>query len=196
MFNFLFGPILIYESSVLFLNAIIKIVSSNSKRITFNINIYLIQFILNWYLSQMFNINWGHTCHECRCPLEVDLTVKEKDLKIFFRDFTTWAYLRPFSLYQNLVMYKFYGLVVRRVCVSCYYHPIRINLLNREVGVKKVGTSKKIKRSKTCQEIYDYFFYFTEFRLRKDLVTSCIVEEEKRTMVLGLEVFWEPPIIY
>ena len=141
----------------------------------------------------MFNIKWGHTCHECRCPLEVDLILKEKELKIFFRDFTTWAYLIPFSLYQNLVMSKFYGLVVRRVCVSCYYHPIRINLKNREVGVKKVN--KRIKRSKTQKEIYDYFLRFIEFRQRKDL-EICIVEEEKRTIVLGLEVYWEPPPTY
>ena len=139
----------------------------------------------------MFNIKWGHTCHECRCPLEVDLIIKDPNLTLFYRDFTTWAYLKPFNLYQNLVMYKFYGLVVRRVCVSCYYHPIRIHLLNREVNIKKVGTSKKIKRSKTQQEIYDYFYYFTEFRKRKDL-EMCIVEEEKRTIVLGLEIFWKP----
>ena len=139
----------------------------------------------------MFNVKWKHVCHECRCPLEVDLTIKENDLKLFYRDFTTWAYLKPFNLYQNLVMYKFYGLVVRRVCVSCYYHPIRIHLLNREVNIKKVGTSKKIKRSKTQQEIFDYFFYFTEFIKRKDL-EMCIVEEEKRTIVLGLEIFWKP----
>jgi len=143
----------------------------------------------------MFNVKWGYTCYECQCPLEVDLIIKDPNLELFFRDFSTWGYLRPFSLYQNLVMYKFYDLVVKRVCLSCYYHPNRVNLINREVGFKKVSNKNQIIKSKSCKEIYDYFNNFIEFRQRKDL-EICIVEEEKRTNILGLKILWDPPPTY
>jgi hypothetical protein len=136
----------------------------------------------------MFNITWKHTCFECRCPLNVKLTFLKTDVDLFIRDVTSWAYLRPFCLFRNNFRYKFYGLVVRRVCISCYFYPKRINLLNREIG-KKV-TMNKIIKSKTSQEIYDYFNSFVEFRKRKDL-EMCIVEEYKRKFIHSLLYYWK-----
>ena len=140
----------------------------------------------------MFNITWKHTCFECCCPLIVKMTItvnKEDKFCLFCRDFTSWCYLKPFCLLRNNYYYKFYGLVVKRVCISCYHYPMRrISLLNREIG-KKV-TMNKIIKSKTSQEIYNYFNSFVEFRKRSDL-EICIVEEPKRKFINGLLAYWQ-----
>jgi len=135
----------------------------------------------------MFNINWKHTCYECGCPLYLTCTIKEDNLDLFFRDFTSWAYLKPFTLLFNRMYYKFYGYVVHKVCVSCYYFPRRVDLRKREIGQK--NTQKPIYLSKTFEDIYDYFQRFQEFRKRRDL-ESFIVEEEKRQLVPGLDLCW------
>jgi hypothetical protein len=83
--------------------------------------------------------------------------------------------------------YKFYGHIVHKVCVSCYYFPRRVDLFKREIGQKNI--QKPIYLSKTFEDIYDYFQRFQEFRKRRDL-ESFIVEEEKRQLVPGLDLCW------
>ena len=139
----------------------------------------------------MFNIKWKHTCFECSCPLAVKMTItvdESKKFELFCRDFRTWCYLKPFCLIRNTFFYKFYGLGVRRVCASCYYHPMRrISLLNMELNTKQCAI---VKRSKTSKEIYNYFNSFVEFRKRSDL-EICIVEEYKRKFTGGLLAYWQ-----
>ena len=134
----------------------------------------------------MFNINWRHTCHECQNPLDVYMSVYDKKISKFFRDFETWCYLKPFSLIPNTWMYKFYGRVVKRVCLSCYHHPKRFDTVRRECGLKRV--LPVIVKSKTSEEIYEYFNDFLNFRKREDL-ELCIVDEDKRSMILDLEIY-------
>ena len=136
----------------------------------------------------MFNINWEYTCYECKCPMHVKLTVRNEDYTLFIRDFTTWAYLRPFCLHRNIAYYKFYGLRLRRVCIVCYFCPERVLLKNRETNVRTV--IPRCVKSKQVQEILDYFTDFVEFRKRKDL-EICIVEPHKRKFIPRLRILWK-----
>ena len=132
-------------------------------------------------------VKWKHTCYECQCPLDIRLVIVEPDLELFFRDYGTWCYLRPFSLCRNVSYYKFYGLNVKRVCVSCFKSPKRVSLVKRESGLRE--KRRREHKSKTHEELYEYFSDFVAFRKRKDL-DICIVEKYKRDSVCCLELFW------
>jgi hypothetical protein len=131
----------------------------------------------------MFSITWECTCFECGCPLNVMCTVKNENYRLFIRDFTTWVYLQPFKLTFNNFFYR----SRHRVCISCFYFPMRIDPFKREIG-----TRQKLPRklSKTFEEVYEYFKRFEEFRKRKDL-EICIVEPEKRRCLSGLELIFD-----
>jgi hypothetical protein len=129
-------------------------------------------------------IKWEHVCYECQCPLDIRLVIVEPTLNLFLRDYGSWCYLRPFSLCKNTVYYKFYGLQVKRVCLSC---PKRISLVRRESGLSE--KKNREEKSKTHDEIYEYFSDFAAFRKRKDL-DICIVEKYKRKTICCLELFW------
>ena len=137
----------------------------------------------------MFNIKWKYTCYECGCPLCVRLIVTHDKIGLFLKRFGSWCYLKPFSLDYNTCYYKHYGgPSVKRVCVTCYYIPKRVNLLMRETGIKQfVGGNPE--RSKTHQEIFDYFTCFIEFLKRRDL-ESCLVSRYKQKTVYGMRMFW------
>jgi hypothetical protein len=117
--------------------------------------------------------------------MDFTLVIKEPTLNLFLRDYGTWCYLRPFALCRNTWHYKVYGLKVRRVCISCFRKPVRVSLVVRETGIKKVRCREE--RSKTLEEVYEYFSDFIEFRKRKDL-DMCIVDEHKRDSVCCLEL--------
>ena len=143
----------------------------------------------------MFNINWEHTCYECKCPLDIVCTLQEDSIKIFFRDFTTWGYLNPFSVADNNSIYKFYGNILHRICLSCYHNPIRINIHKREIG--QSCKIKTVKYSKTCSEIYNYFERFQRFRQRKDLLDITEeIDEDRRKYVDGLQLLWRHPRLH
>jgi len=132
-------------------------------------------------------VKWKHVCYECQCPLDIRLVIVEPNLNLFFRDYGSWCYLRPFSVCRNVSYYKFYGLHVKRVCVSCFKRPRRVSLVNRESGLREKRSCEV--RSKTREDIYEYFSDFVAFRKRKDLDT-CTVEKHKRKSVCCLELFW------
>jgi hypothetical protein len=132
-------------------------------------------------------VMWDYVCYECQCPMDLTLGIQELDVDVFFRDYGTWCYLRPFSLCLNTSYYKVYGLNVRRVCMSCFNKPRRVSLVTRECGIKKFQ-SREV-RSKTREEVYEYFSNFVAFRKRKDL-DLCIVDEHKRNTVCCLELFY------
>jgi len=118
--------------------------------------------------------------------MEVSLFVKGRDV---VEHFGSWAYLKShFSLVYNSSMYKFYGLKLKRVCLTCYFEPRRVNIRDRENGIKRV-VSRDYERSKSCKEIKEFFEDFVQFRKRKDL-DVCLVSEWKQQDVLGLEVYW------
>ena len=141
----------------------------------------------------MFEVNWEYTCYECECPLNVKLVITSNLLNVFFRDYGSWAYLKSFCLCHNTVYYKFYGLCVKRVCVTCFHCPKRPNLVDREHGIKRIRTDRREYwiQSKSREQIYEYFSEFAAFRNRRDL-EICIVDEWKRKEVCGLKLFWKP----
>jgi hypothetical protein len=119
----------------------------------------------------------------------IQVVVRDESLDKFLRDFGTWAYIkRHFILMYNSSIYKFYGLKVRRVCLTCYFDPKRVNLRDRETGIKRVVRGEE-ERSKSCDDIKEYFEDFVQFRKRKDL-EDCIVDEWKQMDVYGLDVYW------
>lgn len=132
-------------------------------------------------------VKWKHVCYECQCPLDIRLVIVEPNLNLFFRDYGSWCYLRPFSVCRNVSYYKFYGLQVKRVCVSCFDRPRRVSVVKRESGLREKRSCEV--RSKTREDIYEYFSDFVAFRKRKDLDT-CTVEKHKRKSVCCLELFW------
>jgi hypothetical protein len=141
-----------------------------------------------------FSIKWEYLCHECSCPMHIKLVTRDEDVSLFLRDFGSWAYLKPFSLARNTWYYKFYGLSLKRVCVSCFFRPKRFNVMEREHGIKKVGRPDFAPRSKTFREVYEYFEDFVAFRNRRDL-DACIVKKSKRRDIVGMNLFWRPPFI-
>ena len=137
----------------------------------------------------MFNITWSHVCYECGCPMCVRLIITDDDLGLFLKRFGSWCYLKPFNLEYNTYYFKHYGgPTVKKVCVSCYFIPKRINLLARETGTKQFITDHKQERSKTHEEIFDYFTRFMEFLKRRDL-ELCLVSRYKQTSPIGLRMF-------
>lgn len=140
-----------------------------------------------------FSIYWDYTCYECQCPLDIWCFIRVPEVTKFVRDLTTWGYLNPFSVEMNNWVYKAASQKVRRVCLSCYYYPQRVDIRKREIGQKQ----KRFKTlSKTFDEVKEYFTRFQEFRERKDL-EICIVDWHKRRNIKGLllfrHIFWNGP---
>jgi len=131
----------------------------------------------------MLRINWTNNCYECKNPINV---------KVFLETFKTFFYMRnfathkPFCMFGNSSMIKYYGnMKCRRVCLACYFSP-RNHLdyiKNREIG--KMRKPDRL-RSKTRQEIYEWFEDFDRYRKRKD-IKDCLMP--KLGTVPGLNVY-------
>ncbi len=132
---------------------------------------------------------WLYECFECQCPMDIGLRVSDTDYSKFIRDYGSWCYLRPFVLCHNSSFYKFYGLRLKRVCRSCFVEPKRVNLVHRETGTPRQVVTKR-DRSKSTDEIREYFKNFVAFRRRKDL-DCCIVPTYKRSHVCCLDLFFD-----
>tara|TARA_R110001599_G_scaffold191342_1_gene386195 strand:+ start:6740 stop:7171 length:432 start_codon:yes stop_codon:yes gene_type:complete len=131
----------------------------------------------------MLRINWTNNCYECKNPITV---------KVFLETFKTFFYLRnfathkPFCMFGNSSMIKYYGnMKCRRVCLACYFSPRNHldYLKNREIG--KMRKPDRL-RSKTRQEIYEWFEDFDRYRKRKD-IKDCLMP--KLGTVPGLNVY-------
>ena len=134
----------------------------------------------------MFEIHWEHNCYRCDAPMNLSLFFREDDFDDFFRDYGSWAYMKPFNLELNTYYYKFFGgTKVRRVCVSCFFSPKGVCIRDRECGIKRVKTLEET--SKTFEEVIDYFKRFSEFRRRKD-IEDCVVPFHQRRSNLGLQL--------
>ena len=134
----------------------------------------------------MFEIHWEHNCYRCDAPMNLSMVIREPDFEKFFRDYGSWVYMKPFDLYLNTHYYKFFGgPKVRRVCVSCFFNPGGVCIRDRETGTMKIKTREE--RSKTFEEVIDYFQRFSDFRKRKD-IDDCIVNEKSRRSNIGLQL--------
>ena len=85
----------------------------------------------------------------------------------FVKAFLNYATIKPFDLTSNYLSYKFIGTKVAKVCECCYSNSRQAKYLATELVIK----GKKIPRlprSKTKEEIVEYFTGMNEYRNRKD----------------------------
>lgn len=119
----------------------------------------------------MFRVNWEKKCHECGNPINVKTILQNFKTFFYLRNFATH---KPFCMMGNLPMIKYYGnMKCRRVCLACYFSPRNHldHLRQREIG--KVIKIDRLK-SKTRDEIYDWFEDFDGYRKRKD-IDDCLM---------------------
>lgn len=125
-------------------------------------------------------VGWQYTCHMCSCPMNI---------YVIFDNITNYRYLksfaghnRQFTLENNMVLYKFFGLKVRRVCFGCYTTR-KPNLFKREIGTR----TPFVNISRTREEIYNWFSDFNEF-LNKNDIELCLLPKVHQRYVDGLSI--------
>ena len=124
-------------------------------------------------------VGWLYTCYMCSCPMNVYCIFDEMSTFKYFRSF---AGHRRFCLENNVFLYKFFGLKVKRVCYGCYKVK-KPNLAMREIGKR----TPFINNSKTREDIYNWFSDFNEFLMKKDL-DLCLLPKIHQRNVPGLSL--------
>jgi hypothetical protein len=85
----------------------------------------------------------------------------------FIKAFLNYATIKPFDLTSNYLSYKFIGTKVIKVCECCYYNSRQA----KRLAVDKLIKGQKVPRlprSKTKEEILEYFTDMNNYRNRKD----------------------------
>ena len=131
----------------------------------------------------MLRVKWDKKCYECGNPIDVKLKIENFRSFFLLRNFATH---KPFCMLGNCPMIKYYGnMKLRRVCFACYFSPKNhfSFLKQREIG--KVRKQDRL-RSKTSQELYEWFEDFDRYRKRKD-IDDCLMP--KLGVVPGLNIY-------
>lgn len=131
----------------------------------------------------MLRVRWDKKCYECGNPVDPILKIENFRTYFLLRNFATH---KPFCFVGNRSMIKYYGnMKLRRVCFACYFSPRNhlSFLKNREIG--KVHKEDRL-RSKTKEELYEWFEDFDRYRKRKD-IDDCLMPY--LTNVVGLQVY-------
>ena len=119
----------------------------------------------------MLRVEWSKKCYECENPICVRLKLENFNSFFLLRNFATH---KPFCMLGNVPMIRYYGnMKLRRVCLACYFSPRNhMNFIKqREIG--RVRRQDRL-RSKTCEEIYEWFKDFDAYRKRKD-IDDCLM---------------------
>jgi len=114
----------------------------------------------------MFSISWGTSCQLCYNPVNVYCSLKTYN-RDFIKAFLNYATIKPFDLTSNYLSYKFIGTKVAKVCECCYYNSRQA----KRLAVDKIIKGQKVPRlprSKTKEEIVEYFTDMNNYRNRKD----------------------------
>lgn len=114
----------------------------------------------------MFSVSWGNTCQICYNPVNVFCSMKTYN-RDFVKAFLNYATIKPFDLTSNYLNYKFIGTKVAKVCDCCYYNSREAKHMAIDV-VMKGKKVPRLPRSKTKEEIKEYFSGMNEYRNRKD----------------------------
>lgn len=114
----------------------------------------------------MFSISWGTTCHLCYNPVNVYCSLKTCD-RDFIKAFLNFATIKPFDLTTNYLSYKFIGTKVAKVCECCYYNTRHAKYIANDIVIKGKKVPR-LPRSKTKEEIIEYFTDMNNYRNRKD----------------------------
>lgn len=125
-----------------------------------------------------FNIKFTNTCYVCQNPTVIIMelnnpvqfvyTVKKiiEPTDLFAKTFMVWRKLKPLDLRYNASIYKKFGSVVRKVCISCYGTQIKCHQIKREVGIEKFNYKSN---SLSSAQIFDWFDRFNDFRNRPNI---------------------------
>ena len=131
----------------------------------------------------MLRVNWAKKCYECENPLNVKLKIENFKSFFLLRNFATH---KQFCMLGNCEMIKYYGnMKLRRVCFACYFSPRNhLNFLKQ----REIGKTRKPDRlrSKSSEEIYEWFEDFDKYRKRKD-INDCLMP--KLGNVPGLSIY-------
>lgn len=116
-----------------------------------------------------FSVEWKNVCYLCQNPVNIKVCPYVPSEK-FVECFRVFKELRPIMFIHNLSIYKFFGMKIHRVCMSCYEGqpervPIRYLML-REITGKQMRVSSG---SKSAGELRDWFKAFNDFMNRTDL---------------------------
>ena len=114
----------------------------------------------------MFSISWGTSCQLCYNPVNVYCSLKTYN-RDFIQAFRNYATIKPFDLTSNYLSYKFIGSKVAKVCDCCYYNSRQAKRIATDL-VMKGKKIPRLPRSKTKEEIVEYFTGMNEYRNRKD----------------------------
>lgn len=100
-------------------------------------------------------MKWYSVCHKCNAPLEPRFVANCYTKKMFIKEYKK---IRPIFLDNNIIMYTFVGLELKRVCYACFVNKVKINpklLRFRETGQLKHFAPRS--KSKTQSEIVHWF---------------------------------------
>lgn len=100
-------------------------------------------------------LKWTAVCYTCEAPLDPKLMAKESTARHFIKEYRK---IRPIFLDNNMTMYSFMGLKLKRVCYACFVNKVRVQpklLRLREIGHLKHLAPRSI--SKTQTEIVQWF---------------------------------------
>ena len=100
-------------------------------------------------------LKWTTVCYKCEAPLDPRIMARRIETKLFVREYKK---IRPLFLDNNMTMYSFVGLKLKRVCYACFVNKFKITpkcLGLREIGHIKHFAPRSI--SKTRTEIVQWF---------------------------------------
>ncbi len=84
-------------------------------------------------------IKWKYNCYLCECPLDI---FYKKEHRYETKLLDKFMELSELSFQNNVSMYKFFGLKVKRVCKCCFEMKISYNPhlhTMRQCGIMKLG---------------------------------------------------------
>ncbi len=100
-------------------------------------------------------LKWTSVCYKCEAPLDPKLLSRGRVNREFIR---VYRKIRPIHLCNNLVMYSFVGLQVKRVCYACFKNKVKIG--PKSLRLREIGQLKHLaprSKSKTQTEIVQWF---------------------------------------
>lgn len=109
-----------------------------------------------------FNVNWERLCYNCSAPLNISVTFYSLEIYTLFHLFTAAFKL---NLETNVIRRKHNGETILPFCVCCrnFLKQSYNYIVNRELNCRKF-----ISRSKSCEDVYNYFELFNKYLSRKD----------------------------
>ncbi len=127
--------------------------------------------------SYNFNVSFCKPCFVCNNPTRITFKVENPIYTYmclhhgmypptpFLEAFMTWEAFYDMKFIYNLPVYRCFDGKARLVCIGCYLHRYRHNDIRK---METHGSSKFKFKSKTRDEILEWFQRLDTFRKRKD----------------------------